>query len=253
MRAKDGERAIIQQTNPVRTSSRSQARATSWCAASSSPAARTASGSWTRDFVTIEDCEIHDTGDVAISRQLRRHVRRPADPAQSHPPHQRHRRGHVPRLQQQRLPGRQQPDRGQLHPPHQRRRPSSRATASSSRKAATATSIRDNVIHDTNYPGILTYSTVGNGAAERHRTQRDLERERQRDPVGGRRDHPQQHRARRDRSRCRAHQAGSPSQHAGRAQHDHHRRATASTCATSSARCSSRTTRSTRRAAARSG
>ena len=25
--------------------------------------------------------------------------------------------------------------------------------------------IRDNVIHDTNYPGIITYSTVGNGAA----------------------------------------------------------------------------------------
>ena len=53
-------------------------------------------------------------------RQLRRHVRRPEAPAQSHPSHQRHGRGHVPRLQQRCVPRREQPHRRQLHPSHER-------------------------------------------------------------------------------------------------------------------------------------
>ncbi len=51
--------------------------------------------------------------------------------------------------------------------------------------------VRDNVIHDTNYPGIIVYDADGK-APEHHRAQRDLEHWRPRHPGSRRRGHPQQ-------------------------------------------------------------
>lgn len=115
------------------------------------------------DFVTIEDCEIHETGDVAISansggtyeglRILRNHIH--------------HTNGtgegmylgcnnNDCRIANSLIAG------NYIHDTN--RASVEQGDGIEIKEGSYGNIVRDNVIHDTNYPGILLYSTVGNGA-----------------------------------------------------------------------------------------
>ncbi len=115
------------------------------------------------DFVTIESCEIHETGDVAISansggqydglRILRNHI------------HHTHGTGegmylgcnnNACRIANSLIEG------NYIH--HTNGADVEQGDGIEIKEGSFGNTIRDNVIHDTNYPGIITYSTVGNGA-----------------------------------------------------------------------------------------
>jgi hypothetical protein len=114
------------------------------------------------DFVTIESCEIHETGDVAISansggtyeglRILRNHI------------HHTHGTGegmylgcnnNACRIANSLIEG------NYIH--HTNGADVEQGDGIEIKEGSYGNIVRDNVIHDTNYPGILTYSTVGNG------------------------------------------------------------------------------------------
>jgi hypothetical protein len=113
-------------------------------------------------FVTIESCEIHETGDVAISansggtyqglRILRNHI------------HHTHGTGEgmylgcnndACRIANSLIEGNyiHNTDSADVE----------QGDGIEIKEGSYGNTIRDNVIHDTNYPGIITYSTVGNG------------------------------------------------------------------------------------------
>ena len=115
------------------------------------------------DFITIADCEIYETGDVAISansggtyeglRILRNHIH--------------HTNGTGEglyfgcnndscRVANSLVEG------NYIH--HTNRSSVSQGDGIEFKEGSYGNIIRNNVIHDTNYPGILLYSTVGNGA-----------------------------------------------------------------------------------------
>jgi hypothetical protein len=115
-------------------------------------------------FVTIEECEVYETGDVAISansggtyeglRLLRNHIH--------------HTNGtgegmylgcnsNACRVANSLIEG------NYIH--HTNRLSVEQGDGIELKEGSYGNVIRDNVIHDTNYPGIITYSTVGNGPA----------------------------------------------------------------------------------------
>jgi hypothetical protein len=116
-------------------------------------------------FLTIEDCEIHDTGDVALRandggvtyeslRILRNHI------------HHTNNTGEGMylgcndngcRLQDSLIEG------NYIH--HTNQPSVDQGDGIELKEGSFGNTIRDNVIHDTNYPCILAYSTVGNGPA----------------------------------------------------------------------------------------
>jgi MYXO-CTERM domain-containing protein len=116
-------------------------------------------------FLTLEDCEIHDTGDVALRandggstyealRILGNHI------------HHTNNTGEGMYLGCNR-DGCQMFDsviaRNHIH--HTNQETVSQGDGIELKEGSYNNVIRDNVIHDTNYPCILTYSTVGNGDA----------------------------------------------------------------------------------------
>ena len=116
------------------------------------------------DFITIEDCEIHETGDVAISANsggtyeglkiLRNHI------------HHTNGTGEGMYLGCNNDGCRVANSLIEGNYIHHTNRPSvSQGDGIELKEGSYGNTIRDNVIHDTNYPGILTYSTVGNGPA----------------------------------------------------------------------------------------
>ena len=114
------------------------------------------------DFITIEDCEVYETGDVAISANsggtyegliIRRN-------------HIHHTNGtgegmylgcnnDACRVANSLISG------NYVH--HTNRSSVVQGDGIELKEGSFGNVIKDNVIHDTNYPGILTYSTVGNG------------------------------------------------------------------------------------------
>jgi hypothetical protein len=114
--------------------------------------------------VTIEDCEIHDTGDVALSANSggtyeRLLIRRN---------HIHHTNGtgegmylgcnsNACRVANSVIEG------NYIH--HTNGPTVEQGDGIELKEGSYGNVIRDNVIHDTNYPGIITYSTVGNGGA----------------------------------------------------------------------------------------
>jgi hypothetical protein len=164
MRAKDGERAIIQQTNSgqnifeISGSSYFVVRDIEFVGGSHGIRLMSSS------FITIEGNEIHDTGDVAISANsggtyqglkiLRNHI------------HHTNGTGEgmylgcnsdACRVANSLIEG------NYIH--HTNGASVSQGDGIELKEGSFGNVIRDNVIHDTNYPGIITYSTVGNGAA----------------------------------------------------------------------------------------
>jgi len=116
------------------------------------------------DFITIEDCEIHETGDVAISanaggtyeglKVLRNHI------------HHTNGTGEGVyfgcnndrcRVINSLIAG------NYIH--HTNRETVTQGDGIEIKEGSYGNVIRDNVIHDTKYPGIILYSTVGNGPA----------------------------------------------------------------------------------------
>jgi hypothetical protein len=116
------------------------------------------------DFVTIESCEVHETGDVAISansggtyeglRILRNHI------------HHTHGTGeglylgcndNGCQVANSLIEG------NYIH--HTNGADVEQGDGIEIKEGSYGNTVRDNVIHDTNYPGIITYSTVGNGPA----------------------------------------------------------------------------------------
>jgi len=116
------------------------------------------------DFITIEDCEIHETGDVAISanaggiyeelRILGNHI------------HHTNGTGEGVyfgcnndrcRVINSLIAG------NYIH--HTNRETVTQGDGIEIKEGSYGNVIRDNVIHDTKYPGIILYSTVGNGPA----------------------------------------------------------------------------------------
>lgn len=116
------------------------------------------------DFVTIEECEVHETGDVAISansggtyeglRILRNHI------------HHTHGTGegmylgcnnNACRVANSLIEG------NYIH--HTNGADVVQGDGIELKEGSYGNIVRDNVIHDTNYPGIIVYSTVGNGPA----------------------------------------------------------------------------------------
>ncbi|MGQ0383329.1 MAG: right-handed parallel beta-helix repeat-containing protein [Gammaproteobacteria bacterium] len=114
--------------------------------------------------ITIEDCEVYETGDVAISanaggtyqrlRLLRNHI------------HHTNGTGEgiylgcntdACRVANSLIEG------NYIH--HTNRASVEQGDGIELKEGSYGNVIRDNVIHDTNYPGIITYSTVGNGPA----------------------------------------------------------------------------------------
>ncbi len=114
------------------------------------------------DYVTIEDCEIFETGDVGISansggtyeglRLLRNHIHHTNDTGEGM---------YLGcnydscRIANSLIEG------NYIH--HTNRATVQQGDGIEIKEGSYGNVIRDNVIHDTNYPGILLYTTVGNG------------------------------------------------------------------------------------------
>ena len=164
VRAKDGERPVIQQTNAgqniieISGSRYFVVRGIEFIGGSHGIRLMDS------DFVTIEDCEIHDTGDVALSansggtyeglKLLRNHI------------HHTNGTGEgmylgcnsdACRVANSLIEG------NYIH--HTNGPTVEQGDGIELKEGSYGNVIRDNVIHDTNYPGVLTYSTVGNGPA----------------------------------------------------------------------------------------
>ena len=165
MRSKDGERAIIQQTNSgqnvfeISGSKYFVVRNIEFTGGSHGIRLMSSSS-----FITIEGCEVHDTGDVAISANsggtyeglkiLRNNI------------HHTNGTGEGMylgcnsdgcRLANSLIEG------NYVH--HTNGANVEQGDGIELKEGSYGNTIRDNVIHDTNYPGIITYSTVGNGPA----------------------------------------------------------------------------------------
>ncbi len=164
MRAKTGERAIINMTTDQQniieiTSSRYfVVRAIEFTGGSHG--IRLVDS----DFVTIEDCAIHDTGDVALSANsggtyeglkiLRNHI------------HHTNGTGEGMYLGCNNNDCRVANSLIANNYIHHTNGPTvAQGDGIELKEGSYGNIIRDNVIHDTNYPGILTYSAVGNGPA----------------------------------------------------------------------------------------
>ncbi len=115
------------------------------------------------NYITVEDCEIHDTGDVALSansggtyrglRILRNHI------------HHTNGTGEGMYLGCNNDGCRVADSVIEGNYIHHTNGPTvEQGDGIELKEGSYGNVIRDNVIHDTNYPGILTYSTVGNGA-----------------------------------------------------------------------------------------
>ncbi|MEX1994191.1 MAG: right-handed parallel beta-helix repeat-containing protein [Steroidobacteraceae bacterium] len=164
IRAKAGERPLIHQTNAgqniIEISGSSHLVVRGVAFTGGSHGIRLMSS----NFVTIEDCEVYETGDVAISansggtyqglRLLRNHI------------HHTNGTGEgmylgcnsdACRVANSLIEG------NYIH--HTNRASVEQGDGIELKEGSYGNVIRDNVIHDTNYPGILTYSTVGNGPA----------------------------------------------------------------------------------------
>jgi parallel beta helix pectate lyase-like protein len=164
MRSKDGERAIIHQTNSgqnvfeISGSKYFVVRNIEFTGGSHGVRLMSSS------FITIEGCEVHDTGDVAISANsggtyeglkiLRNNI------------HHTNGTGEgmylgcnsdACRVANSLVEG------NYVH--HTNGASVSQGDGIELKEGSYGNTIRDNVIHDTNYPGIITYSAVGNGAA----------------------------------------------------------------------------------------
>ena len=116
------------------------------------------------DFITIEDCEIYETGDVAISanaggtyeglRILRNHIRHTNGTGE----------GMYLGCNRDRCRVANSVIEGNyVH--HTNRATVSQGDGIEIKEGSYGNVVRDNVIHDTNYPGILVYGTASNGAA----------------------------------------------------------------------------------------
>jgi len=164
MRSKDGERAIIQQTNSgqnvfeISSSRYFVVRNIEFTGGSHGIRLMSSS------FITIEGCEVHDTGDVAISANsggtyeglkiLRNHI------------HHTNGTGEGMYLGCNSDACRVANSLIEGNYVHHTNGPSvSQGDGIELKEGSYGNTIRDNVIHDTNYPGIITYSAVGNGAA----------------------------------------------------------------------------------------
>jgi hypothetical protein len=164
MRAKTGERPLIRQTNAaqnimeISTSRYFVVRGIEFTGGSHGVRLMDS------DFVTVEDCEIHDTGDVALSANsggtyeglkiLRNHI------------HHTNGTGEGMYLgcnnDECRVANSLIAD-NYIH--HTNGPTVEQGDGIELKEGSYGNVIRDNVIHDTNYPGIITYSTVGNGPA----------------------------------------------------------------------------------------
>lgn len=164
MRAKNGERPLIRQTNSgqnifeISGSRHFVVRGIEFTGGSHGIRLMDS------DFITIEDCEIHETGDVALSanssgtyqglKLLRNHI------------HHTNGTGEgmylgcnsdACRVANSLIEG------NYIH--HTNRPNVAQGDGIELKEGSYGNVIRDNVIHDTHYPGIITYSTVGNGPA----------------------------------------------------------------------------------------
>lgn len=164
IRAKAGERPLIQQSNggqnilEISGSSHLVLRGIAFTGGSHGVRLMSSSD------VTIEECEIYETGDVALSansggtyqrlRLLRNHI------------HHTNGTGEGMylgcntdgcRVANSLIEG------NYIH--HTNRATVEQGDGIELKEGSYGNVIRDNVIHDTNYPGIITYSTVGNGPA----------------------------------------------------------------------------------------
>ena len=162
MRSRDGERALIRQTNgneniiEISNSSYFVVRDIEFTGGSHGVRLMSSS------FITVQDCEIHDTGDVALSANsggtyeglkiLRNHIH--------------HTNGtgegmylgcnsNTCRVANSLIEG------NYIH--HTNGPTVEQGDGIELKEGSYGNVIRDNVIHDTNYPGIITYSAVGNG------------------------------------------------------------------------------------------
>jgi hypothetical protein len=164
IRAKAGERPLIQQSNGgqniIEISGSSHLIVRGIAFTGGSHGVRLMSSS----DITIEECEIYETGDVALSansggtyqrlRLLRNHI------------HHTNGTGEGMylgcntdgcRVANSLIEG------NYIH--HTNRATVEQGDGIELKEGSYGNVIRDNVIHDTNYPGIITYSTVGNGPA----------------------------------------------------------------------------------------
>lgn len=164
MRSRDGERALIRQTNAgqnifeISGSSYFVVRNIEFTGGSHGIRLMDS------DYITVENCELHDTGDVAISansggtyeglKLLRNHIH--------------HTNGtgegmylgcnsNACRVANSLIEG------NYIH--HTNGPTVEQGDGIELKEGSYGNIIRDNVVHDTNYPGIITYSTVGNGPA----------------------------------------------------------------------------------------
>jgi parallel beta-helix repeat protein len=164
VRAKDGERPVLTQAtnqhNVIEINSASYLQFRGIAVTGGSHGIRLINS----DFITIENCEVYETGDVAISANsggtyeglkiLRNHI------------HHTNGTGEglylgcnsdACRVANSLIEG------NYIH--HTNRATVEQGDGIELKDGSFGNVIRDNVVHDTNYPGILVYSAAGNGAA----------------------------------------------------------------------------------------
>lgn len=162
MRAKDAERPLIRQTssahNILEISSSSHFVVRGIAFSGGSHGIRLMDS----DFITVEGCEIHDTGDVALSansggtyeglKLLRNHI------------HHTNGTGEGMYLGCNSDACRVANSLVEGNYIHHTNGPSvAQGDGIEIKEGSYGNVVRNNVIHDTNYPGILTYGTAGNG------------------------------------------------------------------------------------------
>ena len=165
MRAKTGERAIIRQTDQVNHNV-IQISGSRYFVVRGIEFTGGSHGIrlMDSDFITIEDCEIHDTADVALSANsggtyeglkiLRNHI------------HHTNGTGEGMYLGCNSNACRVANSLIANNYVHHTNGPTvEQGDGIELKEGSYGNVIRDNVIHDTHYPGIITYSTVGNGPA----------------------------------------------------------------------------------------
>ncbi len=164
IRAREGERPVIEQTNPgqniIEISGSSHVVFSGIAFTGGSHGIRLMDS----DYVTIQDCEIWETGDVALSansggtyeglRILRNHIHHTNGTGEGM---YLGCNGDACRVANSLIAG------NYIH--HTNRPSVEQGDGIELKEGSYGNVIRDNVIHDTNYPGIITYSTVGNGPA----------------------------------------------------------------------------------------
>lgn len=164
MRAKTGERPLIRQTNAgqniieISASRYFVVRGIEFTGGSHGVRLMDS------DFVTVEDCEIHDTGDVALSansggtyeglKLLHNHIHHTNGTGEGM---------YLGCNDNECRVANSLIANNYIH--HTNGPTVEQGDGIELKEGSYGNVIRDNVIHDTNYPGIITYSTVGNGAA----------------------------------------------------------------------------------------